>query len=52
MSYICDVCSWVYEEAAGAEDSGIAPGTKWENVQEDFECPLCGVGKDQFSINE
>ena len=49
MNYICDVCAWIYEEAAGAEDSGIGPGTKWEDVPEDFLCPLCAVGKDQFS---
>ena len=48
MTYICDVCFWEYDEAAGAPDQGIAPGTPWENVPEDFVCPLCGVGKDQF----
>ena len=49
MKYICDVCGWVYNEADGAEEHGIAPGTKWENVPDDFRCPLCGVGKEQFS---
>ena len=49
MKYICDVCGWVYSEVDGAEEYGIAPDTKWENVPEDFICPLCGVGKDQFS---
>jgi rubredoxin-NAD+ reductase len=49
MNYVCDVCGWIYEEATGVEESGIAPGTKWEVVPEDFVCPLCGVGKDQFS---
>ena len=43
MKHICDVCGWEYPEG------GIAPGTKWEDVPEDFECPLCYVGKDQFS---
>jgi len=33
----------------GYPEGGIAPGTKWEDVPEDFECPLCNVGKDQFS---
>ena len=42
MKYVCTVCGWVYEEG------GIAPGTKWEDVPEDFECPVCSVGKDQF----
>ena len=38
-----------YDEALGDPDHGIAPGTKWEDLPEDFECPLCGVCKDQFS---
>ena len=50
MRYICDVCGWVYDEAAGDTDNGIAPGTKWEDIPEDFSCPLCFVGKDQFSV--
>ena len=49
MKYICDVCGWEYDEAQGCPEAGIAPGTPWENVPEDFECPLCLVGKDQFS---
>ena len=47
--YVCDVCGWEYDEAVGAPDHGIAPGTKFEDLPEDFECPLCGVGKDNFS---
>ena len=47
--YVCEVCGWVYDEAAGDADLGIAPGTKFESLPEDFECPLCGVGKDMFS---
>ena len=47
--YICDVCGWEYDEAVGCPECGIAPGTKFEDLPEDFECPLCGVGKDQFS---
>ena len=49
MKYICDVCGWEYDEAAGYPEGGIAPGTKWEDVPEDFECPLCSVPKEQFS---
>jgi rubredoxin-NAD+ reductase len=49
MKYVCDVCGWVYDEAEGYPEGGIAPGTPWEQVPEDFECPLCYVGKDQFS---
>ena len=52
MKYICDVCGYVYDEVVGDPDNGIAPGTKWEEVDDDFLCPLCGVGKDQFSVEE
>ena len=47
--YICDVCGWIYEEALGDPDNGIAPGTKFDELPADFVCPLCGVGKDEFS---
>lgn len=49
QKYVCDVCGWVYDEALGAPDQGIAPGTKFEDLPADFLCPLCGVGKDSFS---
>ena len=42
------MCGYVYDEAAGAPDEGIAAGTKWADVPDDFVCPLCGVGKDMF----
>ena len=47
--YVCDLCGWVYDEAEGYAESGIAPGTKWEALPDDFECPLCGADKSQFS---
>ncbi len=47
--YVCDVCGYVYDEEAGDPENGIAPGTAWEDVPEDWVCPLCYVGKDQFS---
>lgn len=50
--YVCDVCGYIYDEEAGDPENGIEPGTKWEDVPEDFLCPLCGVGKDQFSEAE
>ena len=46
--YICQVCGYVYDPAVGDEDNGIAPGTTFEQLPEDWVCPLCGVGKDQF----
>lgn len=48
MKYVCDVCGWVYDEAEGCEDLNVAPGTKFEDLPEDFACPLCGVGKEDF----
>ncbi|MGM9991764.1 MAG: rubredoxin [Candidatus Bruticola sp.] len=47
--YVCEACGWEYDEEKGAPDLGIAPGTKFEDLPEDFECPICGVGKDQFA---
>ena len=49
MKYVCNLCGYVYDEAAGDPDNGIAPGTKWEDVPEDWTCPLCGAGKEEFS---
>ena len=48
MKYEC-VCGYVYDEAIGEPDSGIEPGTKWEDVPEDFVCPLCGLAKEEFT---
>ncbi|MFI3295746.1 MAG: rubredoxin [Rikenellaceae bacterium] len=46
--YRCEVCNWIYDEAAGYPEGGIAPGTPFEELPEDFECPLCSVGKEDF----
>lgn len=46
--YECEPCGYVYDEAAGDPDNGIAPGTKWEDLPEDWVCPICGMGKDVF----
>ena len=48
MKYVCTVCGFIYDEAAGDPDNGGAPGTAWADVPEDYVCPLCGVGKDMF----
>lgn len=45
--YICP-CGYIYDPALGDPEHGIAPGTKWENVPEDWLCPTCGLGKDMF----
>lgn len=47
--YVCDVCGWEYDPAEGLPEQGIAPGTPFEALPDDFECPMCSVGKDQFS---
>ena len=49
MKYVCDACGWIYDEEVGDAELGIQPGTKFEDLPDDFECPLCGVGKDMFS---
>lgn len=46
--YVCSVCGFEYDEAVGLPDQGIPAGTKWEDLPEDFVCPVCGVGKDMF----
>jgi rubredoxin len=46
--YVCSICGYVYDPEVGDPDNGIEPGTAWEDVAEDWVCPLCGVGKDQF----
>lgn len=51
MKYVCDICGWEYDEDQGYDEADIAPGTKFEDLPDDFECPLCGVGKDNFSPN-
>lgn len=48
MKYIC-VCGWEYDEELGSEELGIAPGTKFDDLPDDFVCPVCGLGKDDFS---
>ena len=50
MKHTCDVCGWVYDDTVGDPNHGIAPGTKFENLPDDFVCPVCGVGKDMFSV--
>ena len=49
MKYVCDVCGWVYDPALGDPESGVAPGTAFEDVPDDWSCPICGAPKDSFS---
>lgn len=48
MKYVCTLCGFVYDEDQGYEEGGIAPGTKFADLPDDFECPLCGAKKDIF----
>ena len=49
MKYICELCGWVYDEKLGDAELDIEPGTKFENLPEDFECPMCYAGKEAFT---
>ena len=46
--YVCTVCGCEYDPAVGDPDSGIAPGTKFEDIPADWVCPVCGVSKADF----
>lgn len=52
MKYVCDICGWTYDVESGSPENGIAPGTTFEELPDDFVCPLCGVGKENFSSVE
>ena len=46
--YRCTICGYVYEPEKGDPDSGVAPGTPFEDLPADWVCPICGATKDQF----
>jgi len=46
--YVCTVCGYVYDPAEGDSDAGIEAGTAFENLPEDWVCPVCGAGKADF----
>jgi len=46
--YECSICGYVYDPATGDPDNGIAPGTSFEDLPEDWVCPLCGAAKENF----
>ena len=50
--YICTVCEYIYDPAQGDPESGIEPGTAFEDISDDWTCPLCGVGKEGFEPYE
>jgi len=46
--YVCGVCGYVYDPELGDPDGGVAPGTKWDDVPDDWVCPVCGASKEDF----
>ncbi|CAH2903549.1 MAG: Rubredoxin [uncultured Paraburkholderia sp.] len=50
--WVCVICGWIYDEAAGLPEDGIAPGTRWADIPADWRCPLCDVGKEDFALVE
>jgi rubredoxin len=50
--YVCDVCGYIYDPAIGDEEDGIPPNTEFKDLPHDWVCPICGVGKDQFTIEQ
>ena len=49
MKYVCPICGYVYDEDKGIPEKGIKPGTKWEDLPDDWECPVCGADKKAFA---
>lgn len=50
MKYVCEVCGFVYDEELGLPEENIAPGTKFDDLPDDFVCPECGVEKNMFEL--
>lgn len=48
----CMVCGFIYDEDLGLAEEGIAPGTRWDEIPEDWSCPDCGVSKEDFEMIE
>lgn len=51
-SYVCELCGYCYRAEKGDIDNGIEPGTEFEDIPEDWVCPLCGASKDDFEAVE
>lgn len=48
--YACQICGYIYDPEVGDPDGGIAPGTPFEDIPDDWVCPLCGATKDDFAV--
>jgi len=51
-TWMCQICGYTYDEAAGVLDDGIAPGTRWNDVPINWTCPECGARKEDFEMVE
>ena len=49
-TWMCLICGWIYDEAAGDPEHGIAPGTAWADVPMNWVCPECGARKEDFEM--
>ena len=52
QTWMCVVCGWIYDEAEGYPEGGIAPGTRWADIPQSWTCPECGAGKQDFEMVE
>ena len=50
--YECIICGYIYDEELGDPDDGLAPGTRWEDIPDEWVCPDCGVSKFDFELME
>ena len=48
--YVCKLCGWVYDPAVGDPDNNVPAGTPFEKIQDDWVCPVCGAGKEEFEV--
>lgn len=46
--YVCTICGYIYDPEKGDPDEGIEPGTNFDNLPDDWTCPICGAGKEDF----
>jgi len=51
-TWMCLICGWIYDEAAGAPEHGLAAGTTWDKVPMNWTCPECGARKEDFEMIE
>lgn len=51
-TWMCLVCGWTYDEEMGCPEEGLAPGTRWADIPEDWTCPDCGAAKEDFEMIE